>query len=176
MEFTYAPVCRTGTSALDKGSSSMATLLTPPPPFAAERFCIHRTGIYGHGSHIVRRRGSRSTGWKLLQRDFLASRAGQRPRWGSALGVAQFGGNNLPPSPGKARVGGLRGRGDHDGNTYRAVYTVRFKEVNVSRACLQKKSPGKIKTAQVDYRSGPATVEGRATGLRGPAMAPAPKR
>jgi phage-related protein len=39
---------------------------------------------------------------------------------------------------------------DHDGNTYRAVYTVRFREVVYVLHAFQKKSPKRIKTAQVD--------------------------
>jgi phage-related protein len=39
---------------------------------------------------------------------------------------------------------------DHDGDTYRAVYTVRFKEVVYVLHAFQKKSPKGIKTARVD--------------------------
>ena len=39
---------------------------------------------------------------------------------------------------------------DHDGNTYRAIYTVRFKEVVYVLHAFQKKSPRGIKTAQAD--------------------------
>ena len=39
---------------------------------------------------------------------------------------------------------------DHDGDTYRAVYTVRFKDVVYVLHAFQKKSPRGIKTAQVD--------------------------
>ena len=39
---------------------------------------------------------------------------------------------------------------DHDGNTYRAVYAVRFKEVVYVLHAFQKKSPKGIKTAQLD--------------------------
>lgn len=40
--------------------------------------------------------------------------------------------------------------GVHDGDTCRAVYTVRFKEVLYVLHAFQKKSPKGIKTAQVD--------------------------
>jgi phage-related protein len=39
---------------------------------------------------------------------------------------------------------------DHDGNTYRAVYTVRFREVVYVLHAFQKKSPRGIKTSQLD--------------------------
>lgn len=39
---------------------------------------------------------------------------------------------------------------DYDGDTYRAVYTVRFKEVVYVLHAFQKKSPKGIRTAQVD--------------------------
>jgi phage-related protein len=39
---------------------------------------------------------------------------------------------------------------DHDKNTYRAVYTVRFREVVYVLHAFQKKSPKGIRTAGVD--------------------------
>jgi phage-related protein len=39
---------------------------------------------------------------------------------------------------------------DHDGDTYRAVYTVRFREVVYVLHAFQKKSPKGIKTARMD--------------------------
>jgi len=39
---------------------------------------------------------------------------------------------------------------DHDGDTYRAVYTVRFKEVIYVLHAFQKKSVKGIKTARID--------------------------
>jgi phage-related protein len=39
---------------------------------------------------------------------------------------------------------------DHDGNTYRAVYTVRFKEVAYGLHAFQKRSPKGIKRARLD--------------------------
>lgn len=38
----------------------------------------------------------------------------------------------------------------HDSNTYRAVYTVKFKNCIFVLHCFQKKSPKGIKTAQKD--------------------------
>ena len=71
---------------------------------------------------------------------------------GVALTVAQFGGKHPAAKP-------LRGFGgaqvlevveDYDGDTYRAVYTVRFAEVLYVLHCFQKKSTRGIKTAQHD--------------------------
>jgi phage-related protein len=38
----------------------------------------------------------------------------------------------------------------NDGDTYRAVYTVRFEEVVYVLHAFQKKSPNRIRTAQLD--------------------------
>jgi phage-related protein len=71
---------------------------------------------------------------------------------GVALTVAQFGGKHPAAKP-------LRGFGgaqvlevveDYDGDTYRAVYTVRFAEVLYVLHCFQKKSTRGIKTTQRD--------------------------
>jgi phage-related protein len=71
---------------------------------------------------------------------------------GLALTVAQYGGKHPAAKP-------LRGFGgaqvlevveDYEGDTYRAVYTVRFAEVLYVLHCFQKKSTRGIKTAQRD--------------------------
>lgn len=70
---------------------------------------------------------------------------------GNALGVAQFGGKHLSAKPWKGQGPGVfEVVEDHDGNTYRAIYTVRFREVVYVLHAFQKKSPKGIKTAQVD--------------------------
>ena len=70
---------------------------------------------------------------------------------GHALGVAQFGGKHPSAKPWKGEGSGvLELVEDHDGNTYRAIYTVRFKEVVYVLHAFQKKSPRGIKTAQAD--------------------------
>lgn len=57
----------------------------------------------------------------------------------------------LPPSPGKAKVLGIFELvEDYDGDTCRAVYTVRFKEAVYVLHAFQKKSPTGIKTALLD--------------------------
>lgn len=70
---------------------------------------------------------------------------------GNALGLAQFGGKHPSAKPWKGRGPGIfEVVEDHDGNTYRAIYTVRFKEVVYVLHAFQKKSPKGIKTALLD--------------------------
>jgi phage-related protein len=70
---------------------------------------------------------------------------------GVALSVAQFGGKHPKAKAWKGEGPGvLEVVEDHDGNTYRAVYTVRFKEALYVLHAFQKKSPKGIKTAQTD--------------------------
>jgi phage-related protein len=70
---------------------------------------------------------------------------------GNALGVAQFGGKHPAAKPWKGQGSGVfEVVEDHDGDTYRAVYAVRFREVVYVLHAFQKKSPKGIKTAQND--------------------------
>jgi phage-related protein len=70
---------------------------------------------------------------------------------GNALGVAQFGGKHPSAKPWKGEGPGVfEVVEDFDRNTYRAVYTVRFRKVVYVLHAFQKKSPKGIKTAQVD--------------------------
>jgi phage-related protein len=70
---------------------------------------------------------------------------------GNALGLAQFGGKHPSAKPWKGRGPGVFELvDDHHGNTYRAVYTVRFRNVVYVLHAFRKKSPKGIKTAQVD--------------------------
>ena len=70
---------------------------------------------------------------------------------GYALGVVQLGG-----MPGSAKPWKGDGAGvfeiveDHRGDTYRAVYTVRFVRAIYVLHCFQKKSPSGVKTAKND--------------------------
>ena len=70
---------------------------------------------------------------------------------GYTLGVVQLGG-----MPGSAQPWKGDGAGvfeiveDHRGDTYRAVYTVRFAQAIYVLHCFQKKSPSGIKTAKTD--------------------------
>jgi phage-related protein len=70
---------------------------------------------------------------------------------GTALGVAQLGGKHPAAKPWKGEGPGvLEIVEDHDGNTYRAVYTVRYAAAVYVLHVFQKKSPKGIKTARPD--------------------------
>jgi len=97
-------------------------------------------------------KGERPLDWVgASKRDFLRFPEPVKDEMGNALGLAQFGGKHLSAKPWKGQ-----GRGvfevveHHDGNTYRAIYTVRFKEVVYVLHAFQKKSPKGIKTARID--------------------------
>ena len=85
------------------------------------------------------------------KKDFLAFPDTVKDEMGNALGLAQFGGTHPSAKPWKGQGSGVfEVVENHDGDTYRAVYTVRFKEVVYVLHAFQKKSPKGIKTAQVD--------------------------
>ena len=85
------------------------------------------------------------------KKDFLGFPEPVKDEMGNALGLAQFGGKHPSAKPWKGQGSGVfEVVEDHDGDTYRAVYTVRFKEVVYVLHAFQKKSPKGIKTAQVD--------------------------
>jgi len=70
---------------------------------------------------------------------------------GVALSVAQFGGMHPATKPWKGEGPGvLEVVEDYRGDTYRAVYTVRFKSAIYVLHCFQKKSPKGAKTPQSD--------------------------
>ena len=70
---------------------------------------------------------------------------------GMALGVAQFGGKSPSAKPWKGEGPGVfEIVEDFDGDTYRAIYTVRFREVVYVLHAFQKKSPTSIRTAKLD--------------------------
>jgi phage-related protein len=70
---------------------------------------------------------------------------------GFALGAAQYGGKHLSAKPWKGEGPGvLEVVKDHDGDTYRAVYTVRFANDVYVLHTFQKKSPHGIATSQRD--------------------------
>ncbi len=74
-----------------------------------------------------------------------------RDEIGAALSVAQFGGKHPKSRPWKGEGPGvLEIVEDYRGNTYRAVYTVRFVGAIYTLHAFQKKSPKGIKTAQSD--------------------------
>jgi phage-related protein len=85
------------------------------------------------------------------KRDLLAFPARAIEEIGWALEVAQFGGRHPAAKHWKGagpRV--LEIVEDFGGNTYRAVYTVRFEYAIYVLHCFQKKSPTGIKTARID--------------------------
>jgi phage-related protein len=85
------------------------------------------------------------------KRDFLEFPKPVREDMGSALGIAQFGGTAPSAKPWKGLGPGvLELVESHDGNAYRAVYTVRFAEVMYVLHAFQKKSPSGIRTAKRD--------------------------
>ena len=70
---------------------------------------------------------------------------------GNALGLAQLGGKHPKAKPWKGQGAGvLELVEDHRGDTYRAVYTVRFREVVYMLHAFQKKSPKGTRTARSD--------------------------
>src|SRR5271169_6062422 len=70
---------------------------------------------------------------------------------GTALSVAQFGGKHPKAKPWKGEGPGvLEVVADHRGDTYRAVYTVKFEHAIYVLHAFQKKSSSGIKTARKD--------------------------
>lgn len=70
---------------------------------------------------------------------------------GTALGVAQYGGKHPSAKPWKGEGPGvLEVVEDFDGDTFRAIYTVRFAKAVYVLHCFQKKSPSGIRTAKPD--------------------------
>jgi phage-related protein len=85
------------------------------------------------------------------KKDFLAFPDPVKDEMGNALGIAQFGGKHPSAKPWKGQGPGVFELvEDHDGDTYRAVYTVRFQDVIYALHAFQKKSPNRIRTAQPD--------------------------
>lgn len=85
------------------------------------------------------------------KRDLMNFPEGVKDEIGSALSVAQFGGKHPKAKPRKGEGSGvLEVVEDHKGDTFRAVYTVRFHEAVYVLHAFQKKSTRGIKTAQRD--------------------------
>ena len=85
------------------------------------------------------------------KKDFLAFPEAVKDEMGNALGLAQFGGKHPSAKPWKGQGPGvLELVENYDGDTYRAVYTVRFAEVVYVLHAFQKKSPSGIRTARPD--------------------------
>ena len=85
------------------------------------------------------------------KRDLLEFPEAVKDGIGTALSIAQFGGKHPAAKPWKGTgTGVLEIVEDHDGNTYRAVYTVRFRLAVYVLNCFQKKSRKGIQTSRLD--------------------------
>lgn len=92
------------------------------------------------------------------KKDLLAFPEPVIDRMGYALGLAQLGGKHPHAKPWKGDGGGLfEVVEDFSGDTYRAVYTVRFAEVIYVLHAFQKKSTKGIQTSKTDV----ATIKAR---------------
>ena len=80
-----------------------------------------------------------------------ASPRASKRTWATPSAVAQFGGTAPTAKPWKGLGPGvLEIVESHDGNAYRAVYTVRFEKAVYVLHAFQKKSPSGIRTAKRD--------------------------
>jgi phage-related protein len=102
-------------------------------------------------------RSTRSPGEKPLfwigsaKNDLLDFPEAVKDEVGVALSVAQFGGKHSKAKPWKGEAPGvLEIVEDHRGDTFRAVYTVKFENALYVLHAFQKKSPKGIKTSRTD--------------------------
>jgi phage-related protein len=87
------------------------------------------------------------------KRDLKAMPGAVIRQMGFALGVAQNGGTHPRAKPWKGEGPGVfEIVRDFDGNTFRGIYTVRFREAVYVLHCFQKKSSRDIGTARSDIR------------------------
>ena len=85
------------------------------------------------------------------KKDYQAFPTEVQDDMGYALGLAQLGGKHPHAKPWKGEGGGVfEILEDHRGDTFRAVYTVRFADVVYVLHAFQKKSKTGIKTPQED--------------------------
>lgn len=85
------------------------------------------------------------------RKDLLRFPEAVRMHIGTALGVAQFGGKHPDAKPWKGDGGGVfEIVEDYRGDTFRAVYTVRFAQAVYVLHAFQKKSKTGIKTPKAD--------------------------
>ena len=96
--------------------------------------------------------GERPLDWVgASKKDFLNFPEPVKDEMGNALGLAQFGGKHPKAKPWKGHGPGVfEIVEDHRGDTYRAIYTVRFPKVVYVLHAFQKKSPKGIRTARAD--------------------------
>jgi len=87
------------------------------------------------------------------KKDYQTFPAEVQDNMGYALGLAQLGGKHPKAKPWKGEGAGVfEIIEDHRGDTYRAVYTVRFADVVYVLHAFQKKSKSGIKTPQDDVK------------------------
>ncbi len=87
------------------------------------------------------------------KRDLLGFPEGVIDDMGYALSVVQFGGKPPQSKPWKGEGSGVFELvEDYRGDTFRAVFTVRFARAVYVLHCFQKKSPSGIRTALDDVR------------------------
>lgn len=104
--------------------------------------------------------------------DFMDFPEQVRSDMGYALGLAQLGGRHPQTKAWKGEGPGVLEIVErHDGNAFRAIYTVRFPGAVYVLHAFQKKSPTGIRTAQVDValiaeRLRRAQADHEANGLR----------
>ena len=85
------------------------------------------------------------------KRDFLQFPDVVKDEMGNALGVAQFGGKHPSAKPWKGEgPGAFEIVENFDSDAYRAIYTVKFREIVYVLHAFQKKSPKGIATARRD--------------------------
>lgn len=96
--------------------------------------------------------GEKPLGWiGSSKRDLLAFPEAVKDTVGTALSFAQFGGKHPAAKPWKGLGPGvLEVVEDFDGDTYRAVYTVKFARIVYVLHAFQKKAPTGIRTARGD--------------------------
>jgi phage-related protein len=83
--------------------------------------------------------------------DLLAFPETVKDEIGTALSVAQFRGKHPSAKPWRGEGPGIfEVVQDHRGDTYRAVYTVRFERAVYVLHAFQKKSPSGVRTAKKD--------------------------
>jgi phage-related protein len=87
------------------------------------------------------------------KKDYLAFPAQVQDDMGYAFGLAQLGATHTSAKPWKGEGPGVfEIVEDHRGNTYRAVYTVRFADVVYVLHAFQKKPKSGIKTPLTDVK------------------------
>jgi phage-related protein len=96
--------------------------------------------------------GEKPVAWVgSAKHDFMEFPEPVKGEMGNALGVAQFGGKHPSAKPWKGQGSGVfEIVEDFSGDTYRAVYTVKFRETVYVLHAFQKKSPKGIRTARGD--------------------------